>query len=103
MIAGQGTVGLEILQDMPDVATILVPVGGGGLASGVATAAKAIRPDVTVIGVEPELAAEARESLHSGVLRRGRSPTRTAPSPMASGPAVRADVRAPPRARWTTS
>ncbi len=66
IIAGQGTVGLEIVEDLPDVATVLVPIGGGGLASGVATAVKALRPTVRVIGVEPELAADARESLASG-------------------------------------
>ena len=66
IIAGQGTVGLEILEDLPDVETVLVPVGGGGLISGVATAIKLGRPEARVIGVEPELAADARESLRSG-------------------------------------
>jgi threonine dehydratase len=70
IIAGQGTVGLEIVEDLPDVATILVPIGGGGLASGVATAAKALKPSVRVIGVEPELAADARESLQRGEIVR---------------------------------
>jgi threonine dehydratase len=68
IIAGQGTVGLEILDDLPDVALVLVPIGGGGLASGVAAAVKALRPDVRVVGVEPELAADARESLREGRL-----------------------------------
>jgi threonine dehydratase len=66
IIAGQGTVGLEILEDLPNVETILVPVGGGGLSSGVATAVKLSRPDVKVIGVEPELAADAQASLRAG-------------------------------------
>ncbi len=66
IIAGQGTVGLEIVEALPDVAAVLVPVGGGGLASGVAAALKALRPDVRVIGVEPELAADARDSLAQG-------------------------------------
>ena len=66
IIAGQGTVGLEIAEDLPDLAVVLVPVGGGGLASGVATAIAAVRPGVRVIGVEPELAADARESLERG-------------------------------------
>ncbi|MEV4011702.1 threonine/serine dehydratase [Nonomuraea angiospora] len=66
VIAGQGTVGLEIVEDLPDVEVVLVPVGGGGLASGVGTAVKALRPDVRVIGVEPELAADAAESLAAG-------------------------------------
>src|SRR3712207_2927958 len=66
LIAGQGTVGLEILQDLPDVETVLVPVGGGGLISGVAAALKLSRPEVRVIGVEPERAADAQASLKSG-------------------------------------
>ena len=66
IIAGQGTVGLEIAEDLPDLAVVLVPIGGGGLASGVATAIAALRPGVRVIGVEPELAADARESLERG-------------------------------------
>src|ERR687895_17617 len=68
LIAGQGTVGAEILDDLPDVETVLVPVSGGGLISGVAAAIKQTRPDVRVIGVEPELAADARESLRTGSL-----------------------------------
>ena len=68
LIAGQGTVGLEILEDLPDVETVLVPVSGGGLISGVAAAIKLSRPEVRVIGVEPELAADARESLKTGKL-----------------------------------
>ena len=66
VIAGQGTVGLEIVEDLPDVAAVLVPIGGGGLASGVAVAVKALRPGARVIGVEPELAADARDSLAAG-------------------------------------
>ena len=53
IIAGQGTVGLEIAEDMPDVGTVLVPVGGGGLSAGVATAVKLLVPSARVIGVEP--------------------------------------------------
>ncbi|HEX3320966.1 MAG TPA: threonine/serine dehydratase [Terriglobales bacterium] len=68
IIAGQGTIGLEILEDLPEVETVLVPVGGGGLISGVATAIKLSRPEVKVIGVEPEVASDARESLKSGKL-----------------------------------
>jgi len=66
VIAGQGTVGLEIIEELPDVGAILVPVGGGGLASGVAAAVKALAPDARVIGVEPELAADAQASLEAG-------------------------------------
>ena len=70
VIAGQGTVGLEIAEDLPDVAAVLVPIGGGGLASGVAVAIKALAPHARVIGVEPELAADARESLERGEIVR---------------------------------
>jgi threonine dehydratase len=66
IIAGQGTVGLEIVADLPDVDVVLVPVGGGGLSSGVATAVKALHPSAAVIGVEPLLAADARDSLAAG-------------------------------------
>jgi threo-3-hydroxy-L-aspartate ammonia-lyase len=66
IICGQGTVGLEIADDLPDLAEVLVPIGGGGLASGVAVAVKAVRPSARVIGVEPELAADARDSLEQG-------------------------------------
>ena len=66
IIAGQGSVGLEIAQDQADVAVVVVPVGGGGLASGVAVAIKTLIPGARVIGVEPELAADARESLERG-------------------------------------
>ncbi|MFF7634038.1 threonine/serine dehydratase [Kitasatospora sp. NPDC008050] len=67
IIAGQGTVGLEIGEDAPDeLDTVLVPVSGGGLISGVAAAIKLTTPGVRVIGVEPELAADARASLRAG-------------------------------------
>ncbi len=66
IIAGQGTAGLEILAQCPDVTTVLVPVGGGGLAAGVAAAIKLSRPDVRVIGVEPAGAAAMRASLDAG-------------------------------------
>ncbi|MBV7338610.1 threonine/serine dehydratase [Chloroflexi bacterium TSY] len=66
IVAGQATVGLEILEDLPEVETVLVPIGGGGLISGVATALKQSRPMVNVIGVEPELAADAQASLRTG-------------------------------------
>lgn len=66
IIAGQGTIGLEILEDLPEVETVIAPVGGGGMISGVATAMKESKPSVKVIGVEPELAADARASLRAG-------------------------------------
>jgi threonine dehydratase len=68
IIAGQGTVGLEIIEDANGVDVVLVPVGGGGLASGVATAIKALKPTATVVGVEPELAGDAKQSFDSGEL-----------------------------------
>jgi threonine dehydratase len=68
IIAGAASVGMEILEDSPDVEVILVPVGGGGLISGVSTAVKLTRPDVQVIGVEPELANDAQQSLRSGCI-----------------------------------
>lgn len=66
IIAGQGTMGLEILEDLPEVETVITPVGGGGMISGVATAIKLSKPSVRVIGVEPELAADAQASLRAG-------------------------------------
>jgi threonine dehydratase len=66
IIAGQGTMGLEILADLPEVETVIVPVGGGGMLSGIATAIKLSKPAVKVIGAEPELAADAQASLRSG-------------------------------------
>jgi threonine dehydratase len=68
IIAGQGTIGLEILEDLPDVETVFAPVGGGGLISGVAAAIKLTRPEIQVIGVEPELAADAQASLRAGAI-----------------------------------
>jgi threonine dehydratase len=68
VIAGQGTVGLEIMRDLPDVDAILVAIGGGGLISGVAVAAKAINPSVKVIGVEPFGAPTLQESVRAGEL-----------------------------------
>jgi len=66
VIAGQGTVGLEILEQAPRVATVLVPVGGGGLLSGITTAIKALRPDVEIIGVEPAGAPKLSAALAGG-------------------------------------
>lgn len=66
IIAGQGTCGLEIAEALPDLAAVLVPVGGGGLASGVAAAVRTLHPGARLVGVEPELAADARESLMAG-------------------------------------
>ena len=66
IIAGQGTMGLEILEDLPEVETVFAPVGGGGMISGVAAAIKLSKPSIKVIGVEPELAGDAQASLRAG-------------------------------------
>lgn len=76
VIAGQGTAGAEIADDLPDVDLVLVPVSGGGLISGVATAVKALCPAARVVGVEPELASDAAESFRRGE-RVEWSPDRT--------------------------
>jgi len=66
VMAGQGTIGLEILEDLPTVETVVVPIGGGGLISGIATALKGKREDVRVVGVQAEGAASVAESLQKG-------------------------------------
>jgi threonine dehydratase len=66
IIAGQGTVGLEILEDLPNIEAVLAPVGGGGLISGISAAIKLSNPNIRVIGVEPELAADAQASFRAG-------------------------------------
>lgn len=68
IIAGQGTAGLEILEDLPQVDLVLVPIGGGGLISGISVAIKSLNPGAKVIGVEPEVAADARASLRTGTI-----------------------------------
>ncbi len=68
VIAGQGTIGLEILADLPDADVVLVPVSGGGLAAGIGVAIKAQRPRTAVYGVEPALAGDAAASLAAGHL-----------------------------------
>lgn len=66
IIAGQGSIGLEIAEDLPAVTSVIVPVGGGGLISGVAAAIKALAPGARIVGVEPDAAADARDSLAAG-------------------------------------
>ena len=65
-MAGQGTVGLEIVEDVPDVAVVVVPIGGGGLIGGVSTAVRGLRPDVRVIGVEPEISTAMHSAVAAG-------------------------------------
>lgn len=79
IIAGQGTIGLEILEDLPAAGLVLVPIGGGGLISGIATALKESRPGIKVVGVEPEFAADAQASLRTGTIQSitGESAMRT--------------------------
>jgi threonine dehydratase len=67
VIAGQGSLGLEMLNDLPDAEAIVVPIGGGGLISGIAIAARALKPDITIIGVQAEGAPSCRASLDAGV------------------------------------
>ena len=68
VMAGQGTIGLEILEDLPDVDTVVVPIGGGGLISGIATAVKSQRPDARVVGVQAEGASSVATSLEKGAV-----------------------------------
>lgn len=77
-IAGQGTIALEVLEQLPDAATIVVPVGGGGMISGIAVAARALRPGIRVVGAEPELAGDAAESLRTGTRAPQRPPVSVA-------------------------
>lgn len=66
VMAGQGTIGLEILRDCPDVSLLVVPIGGGGLISGIATAVKALKPHVKIVGVQAEGCSSIKPSLHAG-------------------------------------
>jgi threonine dehydratase len=67
VIAGQATVGLELVEDLPELATVVVPVGGGGLLGGIAIVLRALLPDVRIVGVEPEGAPTLRRALEAGV------------------------------------
>jgi threonine dehydratase len=77
VIHGQGTIALEILEDAPDAQCIVVPIGGGGLLSGVALAAKGLAPGVRIVGVEPAVADDARQTLLEGRLVRLSSAPQT--------------------------
>jgi threonine dehydratase len=73
IIAGQGTLGLEMLNDLPDADAIVVPIGGGGLISGIAIAARALKPDITIIGVQAEGAPSCYASLKAGEITTSSS------------------------------
>jgi threonine dehydratase len=70
VIAGQGTIGLEILEDLPNVQTVIVPIGGGGLIAGISTAIKSLKPAAEIIGVEPERASSMYQSIKNGRITR---------------------------------
>nr|WP_213423601.1 threonine/serine dehydratase [Bhargavaea massiliensis] len=76
IIAGQGTAGMEIVSQIPGCEAVFVPVGGGGLAAGIVCAIKQLNPEIIVIGVEPELADDTKQSLEAGI-RVPIGPTRT--------------------------
>ena len=84
IVAGQGTVGLEIVEDAPDADTVVVPIGGGGLIAGIATAVKSLRPGARVIGIEPELSCAMRTALDAG-----------RPVPAVPGPTIADALRSP--------
>jgi threonine dehydratase len=87
VMAGQGTIGLELLEDIPDLATLIVSIGGGGLIAGVASTVKALKPDVTIYGVETEGADAMRLALDAGhpvTLPRIASIARTLGAPSVS-------------------
>ncbi|HZB78146.1 MAG TPA: threonine ammonia-lyase [Solirubrobacteraceae bacterium] len=97
VIAGQATLGLELLEDVPDLATVVVPVGGGGLISGIAGVVKEARPHVRVVGVQVEACAPYREALDTGA-----AVTATARPTIADGIAVKrpGELTLPLVARW---
>lgn len=74
VMAGQGTIALEILEQVPDAGTLVIPVGGGGMLAGMTIAARALRPDIRIVGAEPELAGDAEESKRTGVRAAQRPP-----------------------------
>jgi threonine dehydratase len=78
VVAGQGTMGIELAADVPRFDVACVPIGGGGLVSGIAIALAALRPEVAIVGVEPEGADDARRSLAAGSLQANEGPARTA-------------------------
>src|SRR5262249_8278654 len=94
-LAGPGPSGLDIATGRPDADQVGVPVGGGGLISGIAAAIRALCPGTRVIGAEPELAADARDSFRSG--RQGAWPARGTPRTIADAPRVAPGGALPPQ------
>jgi threonine dehydratase len=86
IIEGQGTLGLEILEQCEDIGTVLVPIGGGGLISGVAAAVKQGRPDIRIVGVEPSGAASMKNAIDAGEVRTLEAPKTIADGLMAVRP-----------------
>jgi threonine dehydratase len=88
IMAGQGTIGLEIYEELPTVDAVVVPIGGGGLISGIAAAVKSLKPDVKVFGVEPEKASSMYHSLKRGAITRLTDTTSIADGLAAREPGV---------------
>jgi threonine dehydratase len=88
IIAGQGTIGLEIHQDLPTANAVIVPIGGGGLISGIATALKSLKPETRIFGVEPEKASSMYLSIKSGKITRLSDTTSIADGLAAREPGV---------------
>jgi len=104
VIAGQGTAALELLEDVPDLDVVMAPVGGGGLLSGTAIAARGVKPGVRVIGAEPAAADDARRSLASGRIEPSVSPRTICDGLLTSlGPLTFAAIRAHVEAIHTAS
>ena len=88
VIAGQGTIGLEISEDLADVDTVIVPIGGGGLISGISTAIKSLKPAAKILGVEPEKASSMYQSIKQGKIVRLTDTTSIAEGLAARQPGV---------------
>ena len=100
VMAGNGTIGLELIEDLPDVDTVLVPFGGGGLSTGIASAVKALRPSVRVYGVEPETGPALSRAFADQRAGRGRAcRPRSSTAPAAAGCSSRCGRTSAPR--WT--
>ena len=99
VMAGNGTIGLELIEDLPDVDTVLVPFGGGGLSTGIASAVKALRPAVRVYGVDPETGPALSRAFAAGSRSRWSMCPRSSTGPAAAGCSSRCGRTSAPR--WT--